>query len=64
MVIFVLLDILITEVGPKMLFGTKDLEVFPDFFKRMILVIALTWMFMPFSDWLRDQLSDDKRKLK
>lgn len=47
-----------------MLYGTKDLEVFPDFVKKMILVLALAWVAMPFSDWLRYQLSDGKSKLK
>ena len=64
MVCFLLFDVLISEVGPKMLYGTKDLEVFPDFVKKMILVLALAWVAMPFSDWLRYQLSDGKSKLK
>jgi len=59
---FTVIDILITEVVPRVLYGTSDLDVLPSTLKRMILTLVLAWCSMPFSVWLRKRLASPKNK--
>ena len=43
----------ITDRLPILICGTKDLEPFHDFAKNFVLVLYITWLTEPFSEWLK-----------
>ena len=50
-----LCDHLICEVVPVWIYGTKNIEPFPDLAKRTLLMVSITWLAGPFNDWLKSK---------
>lgn len=53
---FLVCDHLVTDVAPKLIYGTTDIDTVPMLIKRASLMVALSWVNGPLSDWLRTKL--------
>ena len=53
---FLVLDQLVSDVAPIMIYGTSDIDTVPMMIKRAVLMIVLTWTNGPYNDWLQTKL--------
>jgi len=60
---FVVLDYLLTDAGPKLIFGTKNFNPFPgDMIRKQVMVVGITWFLFFGSPRIVAFFSDNKQK--